>query len=79
MPIKLINHSDVTMYHNLISSMPKNLHYKGGEGYLSAFSTKRVVICFTPVNPQPQTATPQPQTLDPQTSTLNPQPLTPDP
>jgi hypothetical protein len=46
--IKLINQSDCTMYHNIVSSMPDNLKYKDGEGFISALSTKRVTICFTP-------------------------------
>mmetsp|Transcript_9855 Transcript_9855/g.22507 ORF Transcript_9855/g.22507 Transcript_9855/m.22507 type:complete len:1836 (-) Transcript_9855:105-5612(-) len=46
--IKLVNHSDCTMYHNIVSSMEKNLEYKDGKGFISAFSTKRVTICFTP-------------------------------
>jgi hypothetical protein len=46
--IKLINQSDCTMYHDIVSSMPHNLQYKDGKGFISAFSTKRVTICFTP-------------------------------
>lgn len=46
--IKLINRSEVTMYHDMLSSMPNNLSYKDGKGYLAAHSTKRVTICFTP-------------------------------
>ena len=46
--IKLVNQSDVTMYHDIVSSMPDNLHYKDGQGFISANSVKRVTICFTP-------------------------------
>jgi cilia- and flagella-associated protein 65 len=46
--IKLINRSDCTMYHNIVSSMPNNLNYKDGEGCIAGNSTKRVTICFTP-------------------------------
>lgn len=46
--IKLINKSNCTMYHDIVSSMPGNLKYKDGEGFIAGMSTKRVTICFTP-------------------------------